>query len=112
MNGGTMTIAQLPAQTEGTEAITAALLPFAYEDARPYLATAVEVALACFKNVRDITVTRESDPEVGTHCSELRLKVHLSVEEAVDALRQFTLRWTAAVPWPEHNLILLSCDFV
>lgn len=107
-----MTIAQLPSQTDATDAIVAALLPYAYEDARPYLTTAVELALSTFKNVRDVTITRESDPELGSHWSELRLKVEASVDEAADALSQFSRRWVEAVPWPEHHLIVLSCDLV
>jgi hypothetical protein len=107
-----MTITQIRPSSTDTSAIASSLMQEAYEDARPFLQAAVELAFACFPNIRDVSLSRESDPETGEHWSELHLRIECSVDQAVESSAQFSDRWVAAVPWPDHHLILLSCDLI
>jgi hypothetical protein len=108
-----MTVAQHPnIQTASlVQQIGSTALDLVPPEHRELLMKAVELVGECFSQIREMRVTRESDPETGEQWSELRLTLDSTPAEAADASARFAHEWVATVPWPHHHAIHVSCTF-
>lgn len=77
-----------------------------------YLGLAEMLIKEHFTTVRKISFSVEYDPETSDQWVIADIEVYGEIDQVITWEDEFVKEWVATVPYPERNIIRLSCDII
>ena len=77
-----------------------------------YLGLAEKLIKENFPTVRKISFSVEDDPETFDKWMVADIEVYGEIDQVIEWEDEFVKEWVATVPYPERNMIRLSCDII
>ncbi|MCK4619512.1 MAG: hypothetical protein KAT52_06180 [Desulfobacterales bacterium] len=77
-----------------------------------YLGLAEKLIKENFLTVRKISFSVEDDPETFDKWVVADIEVYGEIDQVIAWEDEFVKEWVATVPYPERNMIRLSCDII
>jgi len=77
-----------------------------------YLGLAEKLIKENFPIVRKISFSVEYDPEISDQWVIADIEVFGEIDQVIAWEDEFVKEWVATVPYPERNMIRLSCDII
>ena len=77
-----------------------------------YLGLAEQLIKEHFPKVRKISFSLEYDPETSEKWISTEIDIFGEIDQVIEWEDEFVKEWVATVPYPERNMIRLSCDII
>lgn len=77
-----------------------------------YLGLAEKLIKENFPTVRKISFSIEDDPEIFDNWVVADIEVYGGIDQVIAWESEFVKEWVVTVPYPERNMIRLSCDII